>query len=126
MDKFNYQSIDHYFESQDFDKQGHLQEIRKIVKQLLPDAVEVISYHLPAFKWKGKIVAYFGAFKEHISLFPHAGCIEAFQDQSKQYVMSKGTIQFPMTQPLPKELIREMIKYRIQEMELQIKLKKAK
>lgn len=126
MDKFNFQSIDQYIESQDLDKHVRLQEIRKIIQQLIPEAVEVISYHMPAFKWKGKIVAYFGAFKEHISLFPHAGCIEAFQDQSKQYVMSKGTIQFPMTQPLPKELIRDMIQYRVHEMELQINMNKAK
>ncbi|CAM4132778.1 iron chaperone [Aquirufa beregesia] len=126
MDKIAYQSIDQYIESQDFDKQGRLQEIRKIVKQLLPDAVEVISYHMPAFKWKGKILAYFGAFKEHISLFPHASCIEAFQDQSKEYAMSKGTIQFPMNKAFPKELIREMIQYRIQEMDFQIKVKKSK
>ncbi|MHA8102547.1 iron chaperone [Aquirufa nivalisilvae] len=126
MDKTAYQSIDHYIESQEVDKHDRLQVIRKIMHQLIPGAVEVISYHMPAFKWKGKIVAYFGAFKDHISLFPHASCIEAFQDQSKNYVMSKGTIQFPMNKELPQGLIREMIQFRIQEMELQIKMKKSK
>ncbi len=126
MDKTAYQSIDHNIESQDVDKHDRLQVIRKIMQQLIPESVEVISYHMPAFKWKGKIVAYFGAFKDHISLFPHASCIEAFQDQSKNYVMSKGTIQFPMTKELPQGLIREMIQFRIQEMELQIKMKKSK
>lgn len=126
MDKTAYQSIDHYIESQDLDKHERLQEIRKIMKHLVPDGIEVISYHMPAFKWKGKIVAYFGAFKDHISLFPHASCIEAFQEQSKDYVMSKGTIQFPMNKALPKDLIREMIQFRIHEMDVQYTSKKSK
>lgn len=125
MDNTAYQSIDHYIESQALDKQGRLEEIRKMMKRLIPESVEVISYHMPAFKWKGKIVAYFGAFKDHISLFPHASCIEAFQDYSKEYVMSKGTIQFPMNKELPVALIQEMIQYRLQEMDIQFKLKKT-
>lgn len=124
MDKTTYLSVDHYIECQDSDKQVRLQAIRKIVKQLLPDALEVISYYMPAFKWKGKILLYFGAFKEHISLFPHASCIEAFQDKSTDYVMSKGTIQFPMNKDLPIQLIQEMVQYRILEMELKFQKNK--
>ncbi|RXK52396.1 iron chaperone [Aquirufa rosea] len=118
MDKLNYHSIDHYIACQDSSQQSRLQEIRSCIHEIIPEAVELISYQMPAFKWKGKIVAYFGAFKEHISLFPHASCLLAFQSYSKEFKMSKGTIQFPMNKELPLSLIQEMIRFRMQEMSI--------
>jgi uncharacterized protein YdhG (YjbR/CyaY superfamily) len=77
-----------------------------------PEATETISYRIPAFKYKG-ILVWFAAFSHHCSLFPTASIVEAFKNELKGYSISKGTIQFPVDQPLPAALVRKIVKARV-------------
>lgn len=88
--------------------------IREMIRAAAPkEATEVISYGMPAFRYKGGLVGY-AAFKEHCSFFPMSGrLVEEFADELKPYKTSKGTIQFPVDKPLPAALVRRMVKARI-------------
>ncbi len=77
-----------------------------------PQAAEIISYRIPAFKDKGVLV-WFAAFSNHCSLFPTAAVIEAFKDELKSFSTSKGTIHFPTEKPLPTALVKKLVKARV-------------
>ena len=80
------------------------------------ETTEVISYRIPAFRYKGVLVWY-AAFSDHCSLFPTASVIKKFQDDLKNFRVSKGTIHFPVDKPLPAALLKRMVKARIAEIE---------
>lgn len=86
-----------------------LERIRGIVKQLCHDAEEVKTYGMPGFKYKGKYLLSFGAFKDHLSIFPGAEPIESLKEKLKAYEGSKGTIQFTLEEPIPDELVKEIV-----------------
>lgn len=92
-----------------------LQQIRKIVFELAPDAEETKSYGMPAFKYNGKYLVAFAVFKDHLSLFPGGHAIEAVQDKLVDYKTSKGTVQFTIDKPLPDSVIREIITVRLKD-----------
>jgi Uncharacterized conserved protein len=112
MKQTGYKTIDQYIEAFPPDIQALLQQIRATVHQAAPDAEETISYQMPAFKQNGVLV-YFAAFKNHIGFFPTASAVEAFKDKLAAYKTSKGTIQFPLDQPLPLDLISEIVLFRV-------------
>jgi len=88
-------------------------KLRAIVRSAVPsDAIEAVSYGILAFRQK-KILLWFGAFSTHCSLFPTAEIIDDFQDQLKGHTISKGTIQFPLGEPLPAALIKSIVKARV-------------
>ena len=90
-----------------------LQKVRAAIRSALPpDATEIISYKIPAFR-HGEIIIWFAAFTDHCSLFPTARIIGMFQHDLKPYTLSKGTIQFPTDKPLPASLIKKMVKARL-------------
>jgi uncharacterized protein YdhG (YjbR/CyaY superfamily) len=92
---------------------GTLKKIRAAIRSAVPpEATEAISYGMPAFKHKGVLV-WFAAFSHHCSLFPTASVIEAFKDELKGFVISKGTIQFPVNKPLPAALVKKLVKARV-------------
>jgi uncharacterized protein YdhG (YjbR/CyaY superfamily) len=94
-----------------------LKKIRAAIRSALPpEATEVISYGMPAFKRKGVLV-WFAAFSNHCSLFPTAAVIEAFKSELKGFVKSKGTIQFPVDKPLPAALVKKLVKARVAQIE---------
>lgn len=86
-----------------------LERIRAIIKQVVPESIEVISYGIPTFKYRNKNLIHFAAFKNHMSIFPGAAPVEAFKDQLKDYKLSKGTIQFTLDNPIPDELLRNIL-----------------
>lgn len=94
------------------DVQEKLEWIRNTIKQMAPDAVEAISYGIPTFKLNGNLI-HFAAYKNHIGLYPGADGIAQFAHKFGKYSYSKGTVQFPIDEPLPKELIKEIVQYRI-------------
>ena len=77
---------------------------------------EIISYKIPAFKYK-RVLVWFAAFANHCSFFPTAAVIEAFREELKDYTLSKGTIQFPLNKPLPAALVKKMVKTRVAQVE---------
>lgn len=94
-----------------------LKEMRALIRSALPaEATETISYRIPAFRHNG-IVVWYAAFANHCSLFPTAAVIEMFKDELKDYSTSKGTIQFPTDKPLPKALIKRIVKARVAAMQ---------
>ena len=106
-------SIDEYLAGVPEPGRSTLNKIRAIIRSAVPrEATEVISYRIPAFKYKGMLV-WFGAFSDHCSLFPGPGIIQAFKEELKRYSISKGTIQFPLDKPLPATLLRKIVKIRV-------------
>lgn len=91
-----------------------LLELREIIRKAAPEAKEVISYQMPAYKFHG-MLAYFAGYKKHIGFYPTGSGIENFKQKLTAYKTSKGTVQFPLDQPLPAELITEIVKFRIAE-----------
>ncbi len=89
-------------------------ELRELIKKLAPTAEETISYAIPTFKLNGPLV-HFAGYKGHIGFYPGAGGIEAFKDELTDYKTSKGTVQFPIDQPLPVKLITKIVKFRIKQ-----------
>lgn len=79
-----------------------------------PETTEVISYSIPAFRYK-EVLVWYAAFSKHVSLFPKAAIIERFKDELKAYTIAKGTIQFPLDKPLPVALIKKIVKARVAE-----------
>lgn len=90
-----------------------LREMREAIRAVVPaGAAEVISYKIPAFRHR-KVLVWYAAFAEHCSLFPTAAVIEEFRKELKGYKTSKGTIQFPLREPLPVALIKRIVKARV-------------
>jgi uncharacterized protein YdhG (YjbR/CyaY superfamily) len=112
--KNNPRTIDEYIATFPENVQTVLEQVRQAIKEAAPEAEETISYQMPAFKQNG-ILVWFAAFRTHLSLFPKVSAIEAFKDQLSAYQTSKGTIQFPLNQPIPFNLIKEIVKYRVKE-----------
>ena len=93
-----------------------LTELRAIIKTTAPDAEEVISYSIPAYKLHGWLVYFSGGYKTHVSVsFPPKTIMQVFEKELAPYKSSKSTVQFPLDKPLPKGLISKMIKYKIKE-----------
>ncbi len=89
-----------------------LQKIRQTIHEAAPEAKENISYGIPTFTLKGNLV-HFSAYEHHIGFYPGAGAIVAFKDDLKAYNTSKGTVQFPLDQPIPYDLIKKITLYRV-------------
>lgn len=90
-----------------------LQKLRTAIKEAAPEAEEVISYNMPAYRYHG-ILVYFAAYKNHIGFYPGSSLInEVFKKDLVKYKTSKGTIQFPLDQQLPIKLIKKIVKFRV-------------
>ena len=112
--KKQFKNIDEYIKFFPKTTALRLEAIRKIIKKSAPNAKEVISYNMPAFKQNG-ILIYFAAHENHIGLYPFPSAIKAFEKESQKYKVGKGSIQFPFDKPLPLTLIKKIIKYRVKE-----------
>lgn len=111
MEKTDGKTVDQYISGFPEDVQSNLEKIRKTIRQVIPEAEEVISYQMPAYKQNGYIV-YFAAFKDHYSLFiPPNGVYEAFEKELKPYYTHKATLQFNKTEPIPFDLIAKLVAY---------------
>jgi uncharacterized protein YdhG (YjbR/CyaY superfamily) len=116
-------TIDEYISGFPKETGKKLQQLRTVIKKLAPEATEVISYGMPAFKLKGMLV-WFAAHTKHIGLYPRASAIAAFQKELSGYKNAKGSVQFPLDKPLPVELIKRIIQFRIAENEQKVIAKK--
>lgn len=100
-----YDSVEDYFADASDAHRAELQRLRALVKRTVPEAVEQISYGMPAFKYKNKPLFYYGAFKNHISVFPTPGPIVDLGDQIDQYKTGKGTLSYSVDKPMPDSII---------------------
>ena len=108
------QTIDEYIAGFPPDVQDVLQKIRMTIHEAAPEAQEKISYQMPTFFLKGNLV-HFAAFKEHIGFYPVPTGIEKFKKELSVYKQGKGSVQFPLNQPMPYELITKIVKFRVKE-----------
>jgi uncharacterized protein YdhG (YjbR/CyaY superfamily) len=109
------------------DVQVLLKQMRTTIRKVVPKGVEAIKYGIPTFRLFERNIVHFGGFKDHVSFFPGAAGVAAFQKELTKYETSKGTIQFPLNKPLPLALIAKITKYRVQmEMERQVNAKPKK
>src|SRR5579871_6225218 len=107
------QTVDQYLAAVPKPARSALDQIRAAIRSVVPpEATEIISYKIPAFKHK-KVLVWYAAFSNHCSLFPTAALIEAFKNELKDFSTSKGTIHFPLDKPMPVELIKKMVKARL-------------
>jgi uncharacterized protein YdhG (YjbR/CyaY superfamily) len=113
--------IDQYISGFPPEIQAILQKIRKTVQRAAPQATEAISYQMPTFRLNGNLV-HFAAFKNHIGFYPTPSGTEKFQKQISSYKAAKGSIQFPLDQPIPYDLITQIVEFRVKE---QLKKKPA-
>lgn len=94
--------------------QAHLKELRECIAATIPNAIEVISYGMPAYKQHGVLV-YFAAYQNHIGFYPTPNGIKQFESEFGQFKYSKAAVQFPLVQKLPIKLITKMVKFRVKE-----------
>jgi uncharacterized protein YdhG (YjbR/CyaY superfamily) len=106
--------VDEYLRSVDEPKRSTLQALRRTILEIVPDAEQVISYRVPAFRVGGKTVAGFAAFKDHLSYLPFSGSVLAqLADELEGYTMTKSALHFPVDRPLPTTLVEKLIAVRL-------------
>ena len=108
------QTIDEYIAGFPPDVQAILEKIRRTIRKAAPDAEETIKYRMPTFTLKGNLV-YFAAFKRHIGFYPVPTGIAKFKKELSVYKGAKGSVQFPLDQPMPYDLISKIVKFRVKE-----------
>ncbi len=114
MKSFN--SVDEYIASQPEAAREVLQRVRSAIRKAVPGAEETISYKIPTYKLPGGTVLFFAGWKQHYSLYPATQrVVAAFKDDLAPYEVSKGTIRFPLSQPVPVNLIKRIAKFRAKE-----------
>lgn len=113
-DKSKPTTISEYIAGFDSPVRLKLEEIRKTIQQAAPQATETINYQIPTFTWNGNLV-HFAAFKNHIGFYPTPSGIEAFKKELSGYAGAKGSVQFPLDQPLPLDLITKIVKFRLKQ-----------
>jgi uncharacterized protein YdhG (YjbR/CyaY superfamily) len=114
-DRDTHQSIDEYIGAFPPETQRLLEEMRTIITLAAPGATERISYSMPTFDLNGRHLVHFAGFAKHIGLYPIPTGIEAFKEELKPYKTGKGSVQFPLDQRLPADLIRRIVAFRVGE-----------
>ena len=113
----SHDEIDAYIAALDEPKRSTLEEMRRRILEVIPDSQQALAYRVPAFKVNGKNVAGFAAFKDHLSYLPYSGSVvSALGDDVAAYRTSKGSLMFAVDKPLPKALVKKLIRTRLREL----------
>lgn len=118
--------IDEYIAGFPVAVQEILEKIRMAIRKAAPGAEETISYQIPTFTLKGRYLVYFAAYKKHVGLYPAPRGIEGFKEELSGYEGGKGTVRFPFDKPIPFDLIRRIVKFRVKEVSESAKAKEKK
>jgi uncharacterized protein YdhG (YjbR/CyaY superfamily) len=110
-------TIDEYIAGFPPETQTLLEEVPALCHEEAPGATETISYAIPTFDLEGRHLCHFAGFKHHLGFYPTPGSTSAFADELKAFKGGKGTVQFPYKDPLPEDLIRRMVRYRVAQVE---------
>lgn len=105
-------TVDNYIDGFNGEVRERLMTIRNIIRGVVPDAEESVSYGMPAYKLNGKPLVYFAAFPKHIGFYATPNGHEKFKSEFAAYKQGKGSVQFPHTEPLPEDLIRRVVLFR--------------
>ena len=114
MESRKFKTVEEYFSVLPSRSKTPMKDLRMAIKKAAPQAEELISYNMPAFKSKGMLV-YYAAHTNHIGFYPVSSAIRAFEKELSKYERSKGTIRFPLDKPVPLNLITKIVKFRVQE-----------
>jgi uncharacterized protein YdhG (YjbR/CyaY superfamily) len=109
-----FKTIDEYINTFPEDVQRILNQLRQTIREAAPEAEETINYQIPTFTLNGNLV-HFAAFENHIGFYPTPSGMEAFKEDLSGYKSAKGSVQFPISDPLPLPLIRRIVEYRVKE-----------
>jgi uncharacterized protein YdhG (YjbR/CyaY superfamily) len=112
-DRSKANSIDEYIAEFPPETRRVLEELRALIKASAPDATETISYAIPTFDLNGRHLVHFAGYKYHIGFYPGAGGIATFKEELTPYKSAKGSVQFPLGPPLPTDLIRRIVEFRV-------------
>ncbi len=117
MPQPQFESIDHYIAESGFpdDVRERLERVRALISGLAPEATETISYGIPTFDLAGKHLVHFAGFAKHVGIYPTPSGMTAFDEELSQYKRGKGSVQLPLNQPLPEDLIKRIVEFRIAE-----------
>ena len=107
-------SVDQYIAGFPAEVQTILQQVRQTIRNAAPEATEAIKYQIPTFVMDGNLV-HFAAFKHHIGFYPTPSGIEEFEEELARYEGAKGSVRFPLDEPMPVDLIRKIVKFRVKE-----------
>jgi uncharacterized protein YdhG (YjbR/CyaY superfamily) len=110
-----YESVQQYIDTFPSETKVILEKIRKIIRNNAPEAIEMIAYNMPAYKIKGKPLVYFAGYEKHIGLYATPSGHEAFAEELSKYKQGKGSVQFPLHQEIPYELIKKIVLFRVKE-----------
>lgn len=124
MNTTKYKNIDGYIRTFPKNVQNILKKLRQEIKVLAPKAEEAIKYQMPTFVLNGKNLVHFAAWKNHIGFYPTPSATGKFQKELAKYKFAKGSIQFPINKPLPLELIKKIVRFRVKENSVKTLLKK--
>ena len=111
----SFKTIDEYVSTFPREVQVVLEELRQAIRKSAPEAEETISYGIPTFDLNGFHLVHFAAYKNHIGFYPTSSGITAFKKELSLFKTSKGTVQFPLDKPIPFDLIKKIVKYRVKE-----------
>jgi len=109
------ESIDAYIANFPPETQQVLEEVRALVKSIAPEATETISYAIPTFDLHGKHLVHFAGYEHHVGLYPAPSGMAEFAEDLAPYKQGKGSVQFPLDKPLPTDLIRRIVEFRVEE-----------
>jgi uncharacterized protein YdhG (YjbR/CyaY superfamily) len=116
LEKKDYKTIDEYIEDQPEASRNALKVLKECILEAVPDAAETFNYNIPAFTLveggKREQQIMIAGYKNHVGLYPHPTVMEEFTERLKQYKQGKGSVQFPVREPIPKDLVIEMVRYR--------------
>src|SRR5438132_13562846 len=108
------QEVDEYLRAIEEPKRSTLETLRRTILEIVPEAEQVISYRVPAFRVRGQTVAGFAAFKNHLSYLPFSGSVlSQLADELDGYAMTKSSLHFPVDRPLPKALVEKLVAVRL-------------
>jgi uncharacterized protein YdhG (YjbR/CyaY superfamily) len=116
-------TIDEYIKNSPEDVREILEKMRAVVHEVAPQAEEAIRYGMPTFRLRGKNLVHFAAFAHHIGFYPIPSGIEAFKEELSIYKQGKGSVQFPLDQPVPYDLVKKIALFRVAEIEKDAKIK---
>lgn len=122
--KAKFTTMEAYIASFPKEVQGILEQIRQTIRKAAPGAVEAISYQIPTFKLNGSNLVHFAAWKEHIGFYATPSGNAAFKKELARYKVAKGSIQFPLDEPIPYDLVAKIAKFRVQETQVKKKAKR--
>ena len=118
------QTIDEYIALFPIDIQEKLEHMRQTIQTTVPFAEEAIRYQMPTFRLNGKNLVHFAAFKTHIGFYPTPSSITRFKKELTGYAQGKGSVQFPLTQPIPYDLVSRIVSFRVREIKEMMKKRK--